>query len=200
MADSIANDLARFEAMLEVFERYLDGTELYRKVPVDLPDGGHEIATMSVGVMLDLAEALWSASGSASDEESAAISAAFARFTHERDENAAAYEEKLKRELRSNLDAWGYYIEDCKDGEATCADDFPSEVRKRMRITGLLAEAERRGFDVAAERARVAQLDADLRDLFVEDAAVFHGPEGQAARYPATGFWWLYGCPRRGRD
>lgn len=200
MGGDAGRDLIRFAAMLEAFERYLASSELYRKVTVDQTDGRHEIVTLSIGVMLDLADSLgrYFEGALATDPRSARD--ALTRFDALRAANHGAYREKLGRELRGNLDAWRWFVDDCRAGTAECVDDYPSEVRKRLRIHSLLAEGERRGLVVDDERRRAAALDDELRGVFAPDSHSYCGPRGEDDRYPEPRFWWLYGRPRLAND
>jgi hypothetical protein len=197
VAGDVGLDLVRLEAMLDVFERYLTSGELYRKVTVDRPDGRHELVTLSIGVLLDLADSLGRQAHDASGAEADTMRADLARFDALRTANADAYGRKLHRELRSNLDAWRWFVDDCRTGTAECIDDYPSEVRKRLRMEGLVAECERRRVAIDAELGELAKLDDELREVFEADSNAYCGPRGEAGRYPEPRFWWLYGRPRR---
>jgi hypothetical protein len=188
-------DLARFEAMLDVFQRYLHSDELYRMTPVGLAGGNQEMVTLSIGIMLDLAESVDGGTQGEPGGGAAPVRAALARFERLRAANSDEYADKLRRELRSNTDAWRWYLDDCTSGAGSCADDYPAEVRKRLRIHGLLAEAESRGIGVDAERLAVSELDDVLRQVFTSDGRAFCGPKGEAGLFPEARFWWLYGRP-----
>jgi hypothetical protein len=120
-----------------------------------------------------------------------------ARFEGLRAANRDAYGGKLQRELRGNLDAWRWFVDDCLAGAAECVDDYPSEARKRLRIQGLLVDGERGGVAMTDETRELARLDDDLRGVFDSDPRAFCGPRGEADRYPESQYWWLYGRPRR---
>jgi len=194
-------DLARFEAMLDGFDRYVSGRDLYRKVLVETAEGRRKMTTMSIGVMLDLADSLnqllRAPDGGAIDSER--VARALERFDAARSEHREAYEGKLRREMKSNLDAWSWFLDDCAEGKRQCVDEYPSEVRKRLRLERLLAEAGRLGIDVSSELERLDRLDQRLGSMFERDEdGGYCGPQGDESLYPRTRFWWLYGRPSAG--
>jgi hypothetical protein len=101
----------------------------------------------------------------------------------------------LRHELRSQVDSWRWFVDDCARDEDACADRYPREVATRLRIEGLLDEAAAVGADTADGRARAVSLDDTLRRHFA--AGPYCGPSGQASRYGAERYWWLYGRPAR---
>lgn len=192
-------NLLQLEAMAESFDAYLDQGSPYREVAVGDPEDGARVMTMSIGLVLDLLEALERREdelGPARRERLADARRTIRALRHGRPKD---YERLLLREIKSQLDAWRWYLEDCERGARGCRDVYGSESRKRTRIQQLLAEAEAVGADAAEARHRVARLDQQLRGLL--QPGPFAGPAGTEARYPKASHWWLYGRPaQRRRD
>lgn len=204
-------DVARFEAMVEAMPRYLDGGEPYRKALVETPDGRREMSTLSIGVLLDLADTLggpaqpgpggggaWQpSSGDASPRDDDRVEVALRALDDVRSAHAEAYGRMLLRELKGSLDAWRWFLSECESGERRCAEDYSSEVLKRLRAERLLEEARQRGLDAEEAAARTARLDERLDALFERDEGRgYCGPKGERERYPPRRYWWLYGRPR----
>jgi hypothetical protein len=183
-----AHNLNQLRAMTDELDLFLAGGAPYREVLLPAPGGGWQTGTMSVGLMVDLVQALEHEEAALPPGSRQELAAAQARLDAAR--RRAAYGHLLARELHGQMDAWRYYLDECQTGEAGCASAYPAESRKRTRIDQLLREADRAGLDVRAERDRVAALDRRLRALFV--AGPYVGPEATDWYRPEE-HWWLFG-------
>ena len=107
--------------------------------------------------------------------------------------DSVAHDRKLRRELKSTMDSWEWFVNGCSRGGRECADDYAAEVRSRLRAERLLGVADERRLDVVAERDRLATIDGRLRRLF--HPGVYRGPAGERDRWSGDECWWLYGAP-----
>ena len=193
------DDLRRLVAMSAAFAAFLDSGAPYRELAVALPGGGMRRGTLSVGLLLDLLEGLGRDRSLLSPDQRARLDAAAAAVGKQRASRRDAYVGVLLRELRGQLDAWRWYLDECLAEDGECAESYPDEAGKRTRIEQLLDEADRLGACVAPERERLSRLDARLRAAWRSGPYV--GPTGAGDRHPAPRHWWLYGrpAPQRGR-
>jgi hypothetical protein len=186
-------DLAQLVAMVGALDRFLDDPVPYRDVAVTWPRGGTQPVTMSLGVIVDLSAALDRHRDVLVAGDDAAFDAAVATWHRVRSARQAAYGEKLRHELRSQIDTWRWYVDDLARGEGSAGESYPSAVDRRRRIAQLLAEAATVGADVRQARDSIAALDETLRRRFRRGA--FVGPREEAALFPPDAYWWLYGRP-----
>ena len=181
------------EAAVEQFPAYLRSGSISRPIVVTLT--GHTYRPgISVGFLLDLIRDLRHQAGELTADERARLEALVRDWEAIRAMQAADYTGHLQRELKSHLDTWQYYLDDCARGSDSCADNYRSEARNRTRLAHLVGEADALGIDVTSARARLADLDRRLDALI--GPGPFVGPDGQAERYPPQAYPWLHGRPK----
>jgi hypothetical protein len=178
--------------MVAEIDAYLEAGSPYREIAVPQPGGGSRTGTMSVGLMLDMVEALREASGSLGPAERRELDAALAALDAAR--GRPAYRRVLLRELHGQMDAWRWFLGECAAGDPGCSEAYPTEARKRSRIHQLLAEADRIGLDVRQERDQTAALDKRLRDILTPPPGE---PSGGSDSRAETDPWWLRGRVER---
>lgn len=193
VTDDPGRNLAQFVAMVGELDRYLELGKPYRGVVADWPGGGRQTVTLSLGVVRDLVTALERDAERLVPAERADFEAARERLRAVRSARREAYGAMLRHELRSQLDSWRWFVDDCARDEDAAADRYPREVATRLRIEGLLEEAATVDADAADAQARATSLDDALRRHFASGA--YCGPSGQAAHYGPERYWWLYGRP-----
>ena len=110
-----------------------------------------------------------------------------------RSARSSQYFKKLARELKSYVDSWRWFLQNCWDGDSRCINDYAQEVSTRLRIESLLEEGKG---EAALEegRQRVRELDERLRSIW--EPGPFLLDPALADRYPRDRFWWLYGRPK----
>jgi hypothetical protein len=104
------------------------------------------------------------------------------------------YEGKLARELRSRLDEWAWYLDDCREQGERAIAHYPHRAEVRVKIDLLLDAADEITLDVVERRRRQAALDERLVLFFA--VGEFCWVEELAAGFPPDRFWFLYGFPR----
>jgi hypothetical protein len=189
--DTEAN-LAILEAMAAEYKDYLLADELFRQVVVQTPERTY-MPKMTIGLMLEQIHAIEGEYAQMVPEGRIRFEEAVALFEAARDEYPDAYGDKLRLEMKSHLDSWGWYLDGCDHGEEDCPDDYPSEVWLRTRLEELLQAARSGGIRVDEAVERLHKLDRTLDDMFQRGAYI--GPAGYSAEFPQDRYWWLYGRP-----
>lgn len=183
-------DLAVLSSMVNRLQDYLEDDRLFKTITAYTPEG-ERLLKMTIGGILQRLEELRE---QPLDPEQADELAELQReFERGRERNRDLYFKKLGRELKSYLDSWRWFLQNCWDGDNKCIAEYPQEVGTRLRIESLLEEGN--GHPALQEgRRRVEELDARLRSNWV--AGEFVLADELADRYPRDRYWWLYGRPR----
>jgi hypothetical protein len=184
--------LATAGEMVDTFEDYLLGDDLYQQLKVSTP-AGDRMPNMSAGSLLATLQNLQHAqqANQLSAEEAQRLAELDDEFHRLARRYPDAYREKLARELKSQLDSWRWFLQDCHEDPPRCRDDYPFEVRARNRAALLLDELGEQA--PADQRTRLNELDRDLRGMFA--AGPFVLDEELRDRHPRDRYWWLYGRP-----
>lgn len=178
--------------MVEEFENYLLGDSLYRQLKVET-SAGDRMPKMSAGSLLETLHDLEYAreAGQLTAEQADQLAELTDEFERLIKRHATAYREKLAWELKSQIDSWRWFMQDCLEDPSGCQDEYPFEVWIRNRIA-LLMEALGEGVP-ADQRSRIEQLDHDLQEVFASGSFVLD--DHLQDRYPRDRYWWLYGHP-----
>lgn len=180
------------EAFAAEFEDYLLSDRLYRQLTIGTGTG-KRVLKMSAGSLLETLGDLTCAAeaghlAAAQADRLRELSDAVSRLSRL---YATRYRQKLARELKSQIDSWRWFLQDCLDDPTRCRDEYPFEVRIRNRIE-LLTDAL--GEHVPAEQmSRLQELDRQLRGILL--AGDFILDAGLRDRFPRDRYWWLYGQP-----
>jgi hypothetical protein len=97
-----------------------------------------------------------------------------------------AWEQKSARETANRLRLWSSFVSDYRNAPDQHADFYPQEVRGRVILQLLLAEAPD-----APEKSALADLDIMLKSRLVSGNFVWNAALQVA--FPKTDFWFLYG-------
>jgi hypothetical protein len=92
------------------------------------------------------------------------------------------YLAKARREFRSRLDSWTWYLDDAQDGK-----NYVANIHHRLKIELLKDDVPQPD----KELTRLAQCDARLKIKFKDNGFVYASYLEKAA--PKGKFWWLYG-------
>ena len=189
-SQAFEDEVVLLQAMAAELEAYLLGDDLYRQLVIRT-SRGDQMPRMSLGSFLETLARLEEAAnaGHLSPSQWEVLTEARHRLEELRRRFPTAYRDKLVRELKSNLDSWSWFLQECAEDLRRCRDEYPFEVRLRNRIATLM---DALGAEVPAQHAaRLERLDAQLRRLFVPGPFVW--AEELKARYPRDRYWWLYG-------
>lgn len=186
----LEDDVVLLQAMANELETYLLSGDLYRQLVIRTPRGDR-MPRMSLGSFLETLATVEEAAdaGRLPPPQWEVLTEARHRLKELRRRLPTAYREKLVRELKSNLDSWNWFLQECAEHPRRCRDEYRFEVRIRNRIATLM---DALGEKVPPEQAaRLERLDAQLRRLFMPGP--FLWAKELETRYPRHRYWWLYG-------
>ena len=106
-------------------------------------------------------------------------------------------ERKATREIKSRLNVWGAYLEECQENPARYAPEYPVRVEERT-ILVFLFDVAGRSKEKEAATIKLSQLDRLLRGISRESDFVWDGALQPA--FPRDRFWWLYVRPVEKRE
>lgn len=181
------------EAMAAEFEEYLFGDDLYRQLMVKTSAGKRLQQKVSAGSFLEaLCDLTFAAdAGHLTPAQTDRVGQLADTLEQTARRYPSLYRQKLARELKSQIDSWRWYLQDCRDDPLRCQDDYRFEVRIRTRIALLSDEL---GDDApSGQIARLQQLDHDLREILVPGDFLLDPSLREL--YPHNRYWWLYGSP-----
>jgi hypothetical protein len=180
----LERDLRILVAMASNLTPYLYESEMYGYLSGDLPK-------LTLGGLLLRLYRLSRLDEILDSEQQTMVREARANFETQKAQWAVHYEDKLRHELRSRIDAFRHYLNECFEDSQGCTANYPSQAEKRTMIEHLRAEAETRNALTEDLRARLVEIDRKLRDQLQESEFIFD--ERLRSVYPRDHFWWLYG-------
>jgi hypothetical protein len=189
----ITRDVALCEAMADEIDAYLRSKELFWE-PNRRRPGGEGLPKLTIGGLLLAMRRLETLRERLDPDQAAALARARREYADQKQSWRLRYQNKLARDLRSRLDAWAWYLDDCERQGESAIVHYPRQAETRVKIDLLLDEAREVGLDVDDSRLRRAALDQRLRAVFATGA--FCWLEPLAAGFPRERFWYLYGAPR----
>jgi hypothetical protein len=182
--------LAITQAMAGELADYLMGDALYRQLVVKTPSGTKQ-PKMTLGALLESIDLLrWDKDNLSRDQQSA-LAAIEQAVDLGRSSFSQQWQAHLRRELKSLLDSWRWYLDDA-GRSADARENYAREVHIRTRID-LVMRALAGDASLADSRRQLGELDARLRGVIHGGAYV--GPQGEQSHYPPSQAWWLYGQP-----
>lgn len=153
--------LLTVEKMVEELPDYFYRDELFRQLIVHTP-WGDKLPKMTIGGLVERLRFLEEHLDALSPEERARVEAARRAYEDFVRHHRREVEERLRREFKSFLDSWKWYLEDLREDPGKVAD-YRAEVHNRRRLSILIDEARRWGFDLGQDNLRtLKQLDAWL--------------------------------------
>ena len=102
---------------------------------------------------------------------------------------AVAAEKKAAQELRSRINLWARFLDECEEEGQAGAEGYRHEVSQRVIAALLLSQFPR--LADADEARRLAPLDAWLRARLKTGGFIW--PAEVQAGFPSGEFWFLYG-------
>lgn len=193
---ALTTELLVAEAMAAELTDYLLGDRLFRQIVVQSPLGTQQ-PKMTLGGVLSRLQLLQFRSAALAPEERTRVERLASAVDEARRTYRAPWESFLRKEIKSNLDSWRWYMDECFR-RGGCASTYPAEVRARVRLALLFDEAVSARFDILAEQGHLRRLDSQLRNVW-RDGAFLLDPSLRGL-YPADRYWWLYGLPKGGED
>jgi hypothetical protein len=173
---STEQDLQFLMESLPQLQDYLLSKELYWPLSVSLP-------RLSLGaILLALARV-----GASQPDEAQKLRGQLETI---RAKWKVAWEQKAAREMANRLRLWSNFLSDYSSAPDQQAGFYPQEVRGRVILQLLLAEASE-----APEKSALADLDAMLNLRLVSGNFIWNAAWQVA--FPKTEFWFLYGTITR---
>lgn len=188
----LARDAALCATMADELEDYLRSNVLFWE-PNRRAPGGADLPKLTIGGLLLALRRLQTLRDRLASTQLEALDQAERALAFQKSEWRFRYQSKLTRDLRSRLDSWAWYLEDCCRGGESIIAHYPRQVETRVKIELLLAEADEVGLDVQGARQRQTDLDRRLRaDFALGD---FCWLDELAPGFPAERFWYVWGRP-----
>lgn len=184
LAFDLERDVRTLGTMAANLTPYLYEKELYGYLSGDLP-------RLTVGGLLMRLYRLSRLSDHLSAEQQNIVQDAAINLEAEQAEWGVHYEMKVQQELEARLHSLSRFLEECHEGNSTCAENYPIEAEKRIIIEHLRREAAELGVLTPELETRLRQVDSQLRRLLT-DGPFITDPILQEV-YPRDEFWWLYG-------
>ncbi len=180
-------------AMADELDDYFARDELFRQLIVHTP-WGDELPRLSLGGLVERLRFLEAHRDELSDEERLLLESARQAYEEAVRRRPDQVAERLRREFKSYLHSWKWYLDELKENPEKAAD-YPAEVHNRVRLTTLLQEMERLGIEPDPEQRRqLEELDAWLRAHWQPGEFVWTGHD--PADYDPETYWYLYGRPK----
>lgn len=162
--------LLTVEQMVAELEDYIARDQLFRQLVVHTP-WGDELPKMTLGGLVERLRFLEAHADRLSDEERARVEAARKAYDDFVRRHRRQVEARLRREFKSYLDSWKWYLDDVRDNPGKAAD-YRLEVHNRRRLDILLDEARRWGFDLGRDQVR----ELERLDAWVESTLGLEAP------------------------
>ena len=191
-----AVELTICRTMAEEMEAYLLSDHLFRQLIVRTPLGDLQ-PKMTLGAFLEHYQRLRRREMALSPAQRAKLSEIGETWATMKRRYEGRYAERLHHELRSHLDSWKWFIDDCLRQPTRCCDDYPTEARARARVA-LLIEEIGTGVDIKMDLSRLSALDERLRSMWEQGRFIWS--DETPAAYPPDRYWFLYGHPSGGAE
>ena len=182
----VVRDVALCEAMSDEIKAYLKSNELFWE-PDRRRAGGADLPKLTLGGLLLARRRLETLRERLTPEQGRALGRAGRELAFHRSHWHTRYQTKLARDLRGRLDAWAWYLDDCREQGESAAAHYARQVEARVKVDLLLEE----GDEVGESRQRLVALDGRLRVDFAPGA--FCWEESLAAGFEVGRFWYLWG-------
>ncbi len=181
---NIAHELAVLKTMAAELGDYVLAEALFWQM-----QAGSNFPKLSLGMMLLTRARLLAAGDQLTPQQRAERDRATTQIETTLSKWAVAAENKATKELRSRLNLWQRFLEDCQADPRQCADNYPQDVTQRVIAALLLRQFPR--LAGSAEAQRLTPLDAQLRARL--KPGPFLWPAELQSEFPQREFWFLYG-------
>lgn len=179
----LTSDLRALEAMSDGLVPYVYEDELYGVMPGNLP-------RLTVGGLLMRLHRLTAIKDQLNASQREIVEAAQKKVDEVREKWHVAYTGKIKREFKARAEALEQYLTECVESVRACAENFPSNMEKRVILEQLYQEAialDELGDDM---KKRLPQLDNGIRRF--AEASDFRWDHRLESVYPRDTYWFLY--------
>ncbi len=149
-------DVRTAETMASRLTPYVYEEEIYGAMPGDLPK-------LTLGGLLMRLHRLSAVSDLLSPQQQSAIQKARQELDKVRQEWPTAYEKKLQRELKVRLTALEQFLAECGESARGCAENYPSNIEKRVIAEALRDELEARNALPPDLKSGLSAVDSKMR-------------------------------------
>ncbi len=189
LSDQVRQDLPVLQAMVAGLEDYLKSPVLFW--PLEGRRIGKPLPRLTIGGLLHRLRRLQALAPRLSADERAFLDEAESRLDELRQRFPDAFADKVRRELRSRLDSWQWFLDDCEEKGEECLVHYPHQVDARLKADLLLEIGREMGLDLHKEQERLASLDERLQEGFVKGDFVWD--PALTGAFPRDPYWYLYG-------
>ena len=196
----IERDLKEAESMADALEEYVRGNQLYGNA-----SGGifANMPSLTIGALATRLRRLDVLRPHLSAKQQETLNHAMRQHTSVQQEWRYHYEEKIKHEAHSRLDAMRTFFRECADSTRLCASVYPPEVLRRtvvQEVLRLMNELNISMQDKDAENNNGDDLETKLRGTDSKLRGLvkphpFLWDDILQPAYPKDEFWWLYNKP-----
>ncbi len=185
--------LLTVKAMAAELDDYFARNELFRQLIIHTP-WGDELPTISLGGLVERLRFLEAHREALSAEEQEDLAKARQAYEEAVRLRGKEVENRFRREFKSYLHSWEWYLDELKDTPEKAAD-YAAEVHNRVRLTTLLEEAKRLKINLGEDlRRQLEALDAWLYQHWQPGAFVW--TEQEPDDFDPQTYWYLYGQPK----
>ncbi|MCL5994606.1 MAG: hypothetical protein M1546_00950 [Chloroflexi bacterium] len=190
MSIDLKLDLVFARVTAEQIDEYVHTEVLYYPIGAV---SGMQMPQLTIGTWLETAWRLKVLAAMLSAEQQAAVDEAHAKVQRVRSRVPELYKQKARREFKSRLDTWTWYLDELLAREPTA---IPPEGQAYATLVHVRFKLDLLNADVAQmqdQGIRLTTNDRRLHTRFVNGPFVWE-PELQP-HLPAGQYWWLYGHP-----
>jgi hypothetical protein len=181
-------DVHVIELMAANLTPYIYESELYGVMPGDYP-------RLTVGGLLMRLHRLSALNKQLSLKQQITMNEAQHLLEEVRRKWAVAYEGKIQQEIKARMINLAQCLTECEENPASCVENFPSAIEKRVMVEVLKDEAETRSVWTDELKGLLTSIDKRIHRCAVKDEFCWD-PRVQPA-YPPEKFWFLYVHPKK---
>ncbi len=181
-------DLAILKEMADELKDYLLANVLFWQMQASA-----RFPKLSLGMMLLTRARLQAASDELTSDQRNGLAEAERRIDTTLGSWQVAAEQKAAQELKTRVNLWQRFWDDCREDGPSCAENYPHEVANRAMAGLLLHQFPRLSATPVAQSLEA--LDRSVRTRLPGSQFVW-AAELQGG-FPAQEFWYLYASPRR---
>lgn len=132
-------------------------------------------------------------------EDQSRLRAAIKSFDDALVEKIVRFETRAHQELHRRIGEWVNHVRDLGSQASSDVNHYAGIVDTRVVITSLVDQLQKRPYELEkGVLAEIQGLDNNLRGRLLEHEFIWDMVWKPA--YPQEKYWWLYGCPKRGKD
>jgi hypothetical protein len=187
---NLQTDLNEAKAMVAGLEDYVRGSELYGHANGNFFSN---MPSLTIGALLMRLRRLDALRDKMRDSQSKELDKVVDSWHEIRDEWRLHYEEKLKREADSRLDAMRTFFTECEENKQNCLHNYRPELLRRTVVQELLNEIDALSIEATDIKRKASATDAKFRSYLSE--ANFQWADDLQSVYAKGEYWWLYQKP-----